>query len=82
MIGKNKVTMDRQISLGFNDEAASSVFRNYSGLKRILVNHSKGIISKEEYGLNDPPPFDDSINQLSNNLVFRTDLKVRYRLQA
>ena len=44
--------------------------------KLFSLNHSKGIISKEEYGLNDPPPFDDSINQLSNNLVFRTDLKV------
>jgi len=39
-------------------------------------NVKQGIISKEEYGLNDPPPFDDSINQLSNNLVYRTDLKV------
>jgi len=47
-----------------------------TGSNSVLVNHSKGIISKEEYGLNDPPPFDDAINQLSNNLVFRTDLKV------
>ena len=49
-----------------------------TGQKVTPSNHSKGIISKEEYGLNDPPPFDDSINQLSNNLVFRTDLKVRH----